>query len=138
MMRYYISPMTQRPQWAFPHFGRRMRWMEEHGDADYVPVDIFEEKDSYILSALVPGRRAEDIQISVEKDVLTLQSETGYERDEEKTYLMAERPTGEFRRSFQLPTDIDAEKIEAKLVDGILTVNIPKSEVAQPRNIKVN
>lgn len=137
-MRYYISPMNQRPHWAMPDLPRRMHWMGERPTAAFVPVDIVESTDKYILTALVPGLKADDVHISVEKDVLSLESEIGYTREEDKSYLVAERPSGGFKRSFRLPAAIDAEKIEARLTDGILIVEIPKSEAAQPRNIKVN
>lgn len=138
MMRYYISPMNQHPRWAMPEIARRFHWMGEHPEMTFVPVDIVESNEGYVLSALVPGLKADDIHISVEKDELSIEGDLGYTRDEDKTYLVAERPGGEFKRSFRLPSAIDADKISAKLNDGILIVEIPKSEIAQPRNIKVN
>jgi HSP20 family protein len=138
MMRYYVSPMNQHPHWAMPDLQRRMHWMGERPDMSFVTVDIVESNDRYILTALVPGLKAEDVNISVEKDVLSLESERGYEREEDKSYLVAERPSGGFKRSFRLPSAIDTDKIEAHLNDGILTVEIPKSDATQPRNIKVN
>ena len=121
-----------------PDLPRRMRGMGERSEMAFVPVDIIETTDKYTLTALVPGLKADDVNISVEKDVLTLESDMGYTREEDKTYVVAERPSGGFKRSFRLPSAIDADKIEARLTDGILTVDIPKSEAAQPRNIKVN
>ena len=91
----------------------------------------------YVLSALVPGLKADDIKISVEKDVLSVEGNLNYEREEDKSYLVSERPSGSFKRSFRLPSAIDAEKIDARLTDGILVVEIPKSEAGQSRIIKV-
>jgi HSP20 family protein len=111
--------------------------MEDRNEFSFVPVDIKENSDMYVLSALVPGLKADDITISLEQEVLTVEGDLNYEREEDGTYLVSERPSGSFKRSFKLPRAIDAEKISAKLTDGILVVEIPKSESSQSRIIKV-
>jgi HSP20 family protein len=111
--------------------------MEDRNEFSFIPVDIKEKSDMYIMSALVPGLKADDITISLEQEVLTVEGNLNYEREEEGNYLVAERPSGSFKRSFKLPSAIDAEKISAKLADGILVVEIPKSETSQSRIIKV-
>lgn len=136
-MRYFISPHNIRPHWATTSLPERLRWMEDRNEFSYVPVDIKENSDMYVLSALVPGLKADDITISLEQEVLTVEGNLNYEREEDGTYLVSERPSGSFKRSFKLPSAIDAEKISAKLTDGILVVEIPKSESSQSRIIKV-
>jgi HSP20 family protein len=137
-MRYYISPINQRPHWALAATPRRSHWMEERSETLSVPMDIIEKEDSFHLSVLVPGLKAEDVSISLEKEILTIQGNLGYQREENQNYVVAERPSGDFKRSVKLQAAINAEKIEAKLTNGVLTVDIPKSEAAKPRTIKVN
>ncbi len=137
-MRYYISPLNQRPHWAMAATPRRSQLMEERSETVSVPMDIVEKANSYHLSILVPGLKAEDVSISLEKETLTIQGSLGYQREEDQNYLLAERPSGDFKRSVKLPAAINAEKIEAKLTNGVLTVDIPKSEAVKPRTIKVN
>ncbi|MDH3457076.1 MAG: Hsp20/alpha crystallin family protein [Gemmatimonadota bacterium] len=101
------------------------------------PVDVIEERDTIRLVAELPGVRPEDVRISVEGNVLTLQGEKKEEeRQDDKVYRF-ERTYGMFERSFTLPTTIDASKIVAKFESGLLTVLLPKVEAAKPRQITV-
>jgi HSP20 family protein len=138
MMRYYIAPVNQLPQWSVASLPRRIQALRTSDEFRFIPVDILEKQDEFILSALTPGLKAEDISISLEKDVITIEGSLAYAREEEGNYLVTERPSGNFKRSFKLPSPIDTEKIEARLSDGILIVEFPKSEKALPRMIKVN
>jgi HSP20 family protein len=105
----------------------------------FVPaVDVTEEKDSFLVTAELPGLKAEDIQINVEKNVLTLSGERKLEQKEQKEgYVRLERSYGAFTRSFVLPETADGEKVDANLADGLLKVRIPKRPSAQPRKITV-
>lgn len=98
-------------------------------------VNIREEDDAYILSSLVPGLKAEDLNIQVLEDVVSIEGE--YKADEDVQYLLSELPQGSFRRALRLPAAIDAEKVEAKIADGVLTLTLPKAESARPKKIKV-
>jgi len=107
---------------------------------DWSPsVDIIEEDNSYIIHADVPGIKAKDIDVSMDKGVLTIK---GHREDESKQetnrYKRVERVTGSFYRRFTLPEVADIEHIKAKTSDGVLTVTIPKGKSAQPRKITVN
>ena len=97
-------------------------------------VNIREEDDAYTLSALVPGLKAEDLNIQVLDDVLRIEGE--YKADDAE-YLMNELPSGSFTRSLRLPTVIDAEHVEARITDGVLNLHLPKAESAKPKKIKV-
>ncbi len=105
----------------------------------FVPaVDVTEEKDAYLVIAELPGLKAEDIQINVEKNVLTLSGERKLDHKEQKDgYVRVERAYGAFTRSFVLPDTADGEKVDANLSDGLLKVRIPKRPSAQPRKITV-
>ncbi len=102
------------------------------------PVDVVEEGDTIRLVAELPGVRAEDVKISLENNVLTLQGEKKREEggEDDKAYRF-ERAYGLFERSFNLPATIDAKKIVAKFDAGLLTVLLPKVEAAKPRLITV-
>ena len=101
-------------------------------------IDLYEERDHLMLKAELPGMKKEDIDISLHGDVLTLSGE----RKEEKEYEQAEtyrseRFLGKFQRTFTLPVAVDASKVQASYKDGILTVQLPKSEEAKPKQIEV-
>lgn len=103
----------------------------------YPAVDVLEEKDRYTVKAELPGVKQEDIKISLDDNVLTLKGERKSETEKKDDYYYRERVYGEFSRSFRLPTDVDAEKIEATYQDGVLKVDIPKSEEVKPKEISI-
>lgn len=103
-----------------------------------VAVDIREEDDAFFVDAEVPGLGADDVQIDVEKNVLTIRGERKIEKEEsEGTYRRVERQYGTFTRSFTLPETVDADKISADLKDGVLALRLPKKEAPSPRSISV-
>jgi HSP20 family protein len=97
-------------------------------------INIREVDDAYVLSALVPGLQADDLSIQVLDDVLRIEGEY---KAEESNYLVRELPTGSFTRTLRLPSSIDAEKVEARIADGILTLTLPKAESARPKRINI-
>lgn len=102
------------------------------------PVDVIEERDTIRLVAELPGVKPEDVKISLEGNVLTLQGEKHQEEErEDGNAHRYERTYGMFERSFTLPATIDANKIVAKFDAGLLTVLLPKVEAAKPRQIAV-
>ncbi|MEC9342167.1 MAG: Hsp20/alpha crystallin family protein [Pseudomonadota bacterium] len=119
---------------------RRVSNDESVDAADWAPaVDIKEEQNRYLLHADVPGVKAEDIDVTMDRGVLTIQGKRESVREEEKEgYRRVERARGTFLRRFNLPEGVDAEGITAKTSDGVLEVEIPKSATLQPRKIAVN
>ena len=107
--------------------------------ADWVPaVDIVEQKDRYLLRADVPGVKPEDIDVNMEKGVLSLCGERRQEStDESHGMRRVERVSGKFYRRFNLPETADAEEISATSANGILEVVIPKQPAVQARRITV-
>ncbi len=101
-------------------------------------VDIREDKESYKISAEIPGFAEKDISVFVEKHVLTIE---GRQEEEEKKdgrkYLVKERSVRNFSRSFTLPDDLDEEKVSASFKNGVLEITLPKTEKAQPKRIEV-
>jgi HSP20 family protein len=128
-MTYFISTYPTR-------MARRMmtRPAEYQSNDDTLAVNIREEEDAYILFALVPGLKADDLNIQILEDVVTI--EGTYALDESE-YLLRELPHGEFHRSLRLSVQLDADQAEAKIKDGLLTLRIPKAESARPKTIKV-
>jgi HSP20 family protein len=124
-MTLYIQP--------YP-FRRMVRRMAEQPQQRSLGVNIREEDEAYVLSALVPGLKAEDLNIQIFEDVVSIEGE--YKADEAE-FLLNELPSGSFRRTLRLPNEVDSEKAEAKIADGVLTLTLPKAESARPKKIKV-
>jgi HSP20 family protein len=104
----------------------------------YPAVDIYEEKDHYLVKAELPGVKQNDIKVSLTDNTLTLQGERKAEHEEKHNgYYRLERTYGKFHRSFKLPVEVNADKIKAKYKDGILEIDIPKSEKAKPKEISI-
>ena len=86
----------------------------------------------------MPGIKPEDIDVSVTGDVLTIRGETASEeKSEQGSYLRQERRVGKFERSLTLPTQVQADKAEARFEHGVLTLTLPKAEQVKPKSIKV-
>ncbi len=122
---------------------RRKMWDAIHErDAEDLkvifPIDIRVADDEYIVEAFLPGVSAEDLDIQIESNIVTLKGEISIERKEDDRYLLQERPSGMFQRSIELPDDVEADKVEAELKNGVLTLRLPKSELAKPRKIKIS
>lgn len=107
--------------------------------ADWAPaVDIKEEADRYLLHADVPGVNPNDIEVTMDRGVLTVQGKREAVKEEEKEgYRRVERSHGTFLRRFNLPEGVAADKITAKTSDGVLEVVIPKGPAQQTRKIAV-
>ncbi|MFC1765554.1 Hsp20/alpha crystallin family protein, partial [Planctomycetota bacterium] len=101
-------------------------------------LDVADHENEYVVKAEVPGCKAEDIDIAVSGNVLTISGEKRDEKEvKEKDYYHSERSFGSFRRDLRLATDVDTTKIEAECKNGVLTVKLPKSEKALPAKIKI-
>ncbi len=101
-------------------------------------TDIYETKESYVFKVELPGFRKEDIKVEFSGETLTLRGERKHE-DETKNENChrLERSYGLFERSFTIPKNVDAKKIDASLKDGILVLTIPKMEEAQTKAIPI-
>lgn len=102
-------------------------------------VDIKENETAFVAHADLPGLSKEDIEISIEDNLLSVSGERKLESQSgDGSYHRIERSYGAFRRSFALPRGIDASKVEATFQDGVLTLTLPKSEAARARKIAVS
>jgi HSP20 family protein len=112
---------------------------EDRREFQFQPVvDIFEAKDAIVVKAELPGVKADDVNIHVEKNLLTISGERRLENEENRDgYHRIESTYGTFSRSFSLPNHVNSEAIDANLENGILTLRMPKRAEAQPRKIQV-
>ncbi len=122
--------------YPFPHRMAR-RWMaaaDEVRSARFLAVNIRDEDEAFVLTALVPGLKPDSLNIQVLDDVVRIEGDFGHDDNE---YLLKELPGGSFRRELRLPSPLEADQVEAKIADGVLTVRLPKAESARPKTIKV-
>ena len=103
------------------------------------PVDIKETKTGYSISAEIPGYKESEINLYVENHVLSLEGKKEEKEDEKdgRKYLIRERVVRNFKRSFTLPEAADEEKVSAHFKNGVLEIDLPKMEKAQPKRIEV-
>jgi HSP20 family protein len=118
---------------------RNLAWMAGYTGGSRLPVDIREDDNAYVISAAIPGRKADEVEIQVLEDVVTLRLRAVAQAESEATpdYLLREIAAEDFERSFRLPVAIDAEKAEAVVENGMLQLTLPKAESVRPRQIAV-
>jgi HSP20 family protein len=101
-------------------------------------MNVTEDKDDYYVRAELPGLKADDLDISVTGDTLSISGERRIPAEDEKAqYHRREREAGKFSRIVSLPAQVDTGKVEARCTDGVLTVVLPKAEAAKPKQIAV-
>jgi HSP20 family protein len=101
-------------------------------------IDVAEEEDAIIVRAEVPGCKADDINISVLGNVLTISGEKKLsEEKKEKGYYHVESSYGSFKRELTLPTDVNQSKVDAAYKDGVLSITLPKAEKAKTIKVKI-
>ena len=123
-------------------FGRPLRrgnGREEITLPEWTPLaDITEDEKEYLIKAELPEMKKEDVKVTVENGVLIISGERKFEKEEKKKkYHRVERGYGTFMRSFALPDDADFNKVNAEFKNGVLTVHVPKSEHAKPKQVEV-
>lgn len=107
-------------------------------EARLLPVDMYETEDNVIIRAQVPGLRPEDIDIRIVGDTVTISGERkAEEKIKEEDYLIHEMPTGRFHREIISPVPIKPEAAKASFENGVLTIELPKTEKAKMRQVKI-
>ncbi|UCG09492.1 MAG: Hsp20/alpha crystallin family protein [Desulfobacterales bacterium] len=105
----------------------------------YPAVDMFENDDSFVIKAELPGMEKKDISVDVKDRVLTLTGERNHDNEvKEKNYYRRERSYGKFQRSFMLPADVDPDKIKADFKNGLLKIEVPKPEGQTPKQSTIH
>ena len=129
MTTYYVAPRNR--------MIRRYRELDAQRPDVQIPLDVIAEGDDYLLVAYIPGVNAEDLQIEVLEDIVSIKGEFIDETSEDTKYLRRERPTGKFARSMRLPAMLNASGAEAEVINGVLKLRVPKAEEAKAKQIKV-
>lgn len=124
------DPFREFDRLAQEAFGTRMR-------PSVMPMDAYREDDHFVVHFDLPGVDTSSIELTVEKNVLTVSAERQWEAGENQQVLASERPQGNFRRQLFLGEGLDAEHVEAAYDNGVLTVTIPVAEQAKPRKVEV-
>ena len=131
----WSSPFSLLARRTFPMFGA------EDFEKLNPAVDMYDEGKELVMKADLPGVKKEDLHLDLTENVLTLSGEKKTEETVEKGgYYRSERSYGRFTRSFELPSDVDTEKITASIKDGVLEIRLPKTEKAETatKNISIN
>jgi HSP20 family protein len=133
-----IRPMG----WRLP-FGRpsafEMAWPRNEAFRIAPAMDLAERNGGYEITAELPGMDENSIEVKLSNGYLTIRGEKKEESElEGKSYHLSERRYGSFQRTFRVPADVDAEKIEASFANGVLTVTLPKSAEARASEKKIN
>jgi len=119
----FVSPLT---------------WRGFNGDASAPAVDVHETADEIVVSAALPGLKADDVEITITGQSLSIRGEFKEdEKVERGQYLYRERRFGTFQRQLQLPVRVQSEAATATFEDGVLTLSIPKAEEVKPRQVQV-
>lgn len=136
--------MTFYVRTPYGRFSTRPHMMHRHGYSPFIESDIFipvnvkAEDEAFVITALLPGLKAEDINIQIVGENITLQGEFKNETADDEKYILEEIPSGKFFRTINLPDTLDAAKASAEMDKGILSLRVPKAEEAKPKTIKVN
>ena len=105
--------------------------------ASQVPLDLYETENNYVAKLAVPGLKPDNFEITMQQNVLSIRGHTQTEQEQGIRYHVQEQHFGDFNRAIQFPTAVDANKIQASLADGIMTIRVPKAEAAKPKRITV-
>jgi HSP20 family protein len=121
-----------------PSPGRGGDGQESLTSAEWTPlVNVAEDDAEYLIAVELPEVPKENVRVTLENGVLTVTGERKFENEENKKYHLIERSYGRFVRSFSLPGDGDAAKVDAQFKNGVLQVRVAKSEAARPKQIEV-
>ena len=140
-MTYYLTP--------FHRMANMNRWMDHiqpegftefprNGQSSvYIPLNVEVNDEAYVITALVPGLKSDDVQIQVLHDTITIQGKLPMLVSEESDVVRREIPNGDFRRTIKLPMTLDPEKAEATIEDGVLHLRVLMAETERPTIIEV-
>jgi len=128
--------MRQKMENLFGAFSHRP--YQSVGAGVFPAVNLTEDQESYYVRAEIPGIKNDDLNLNITENTLTIGGERKIpEESEEARYHRRERKAGKFSRAIALPGEVNPEKVEAALVNGVLTITVPKAEKVKPRQITV-
>jgi HSP20 family protein len=140
-MTYYVTPYRRMD--AIRHAMNRWYYesMADHEPSEremLLAVNVEAGDEAYDITALVPGLEAEDLDIEVLNNTVTIRGEFKSGDEDQTKHMVSELPCGCFSRVITLPTAADSEHVEASIKNGVLSLHIPKAEVDRPKAIKIN
>jgi len=141
MMTLYVSPYRRiaRMRDAMDRMVEENFPSTEVNEREMVlAVDVKSDDEAYLISALVPGVEAEEINVEILNNTVTIRGEFKNQQSEDDKYLLCELPSGRFSRVITLPVTLDPSKAEASLRNGLFTLRVPKAEAHRPKTIKIN
>ncbi len=132
----FMEDMWRRP---FPSLFGRDRWLPSRPLSIRTPsLDVYEEKDSVVVKAELPGMKKEDVEVNLAGENLTIKGEKKEDKEvKEDDYYRRERSYGSFLRTIALPCEVKSDEIKASFKDGVLEVRMPKTEEAKKKSISV-
>ena len=104
----------------------------------FMPIDAYRKGDHFLVHFDLPGVQPDSVELTVEKNVLTVSAERAWQRGEGEEWVVAERPQGRFSRQLFLGETLDTDRIEANYDQGVLTVSIPVAEAAKPKKVQIS
>lgn len=134
-----MSEEKKTPQKTEEATEKKEDWLESQEETEgQLTLDVFQDADNIVIKSTIAGVRPEDLDISINNDMLTIKGERRKEETvKEDDYFYQECYWGAFSRSVILPMEVETDKIEALLKDGVLTIKLPKSRKAKARKIQV-
>ena len=135
-----LSEMNRLFNQMFGGVARRTGEEQRTQDAGWAPaIDVIQEDEDLVVRAEIPGAKPEDVDVTIHNGILTISGKVEEEREEERGgYLVRERRSGSFRRSLQLPHDVDEDQIKANFENGVLEVRVPgAAAVQEPKRIQI-
>lgn len=135
-MEHFMEDMWRRP---LPSLFGRDRWLPIRPLSIRMPsLDVFEEKDSVVVKAELPGMKKEDVEVNLAGESLTIKGEKKEDKEvKEDNYYRRERSYGSFLRTVALPCEVKSDEIKASFKDGVLEIRMPKTEDAKKKSIAV-
>ena len=135
-LEHFMEDMWRRP---FPSLFGRDRWLPIRQLSIRMPsLDVFEEKDSVVVKAELPGMKKEDVEVNLSGEHLTIKGEKKEDKEvKEDDYYRRERSYGSFLRTVALPCEVKSDEIKASFKDGVLEIRMPKTEEAKKKSVAV-
>ena len=133
-----LQPVLTNLLLAGPQHSGQARFLPGLFARAYPRINVAEDQDHVYVEALAPGVDPSTLNVTVQRNVLTVEgTKPAPEGVRSEAYYVSERAAGKFSRSIEIPVQVDGDKVEAKYTDGLLTVTLPKSEAAKPKQIQV-
>jgi HSP20 family protein len=113
-------------------------WQQPQGRPSIMPMDAYRDGDHFVVHIDVPGIEPGSLDVTVDRNVLTVAAQRYWQSSPTQQVIAAERPTGSFQRQIQLSDGLDTDKVEARYDSGVLTVTVPIADAAKPRKVEIS